>query len=221
MRNNWTRAWLTALSALVLFVIVAHSRELWLLNVEQPVVDFVLDGTDTSIWEQASVLSSLSLIVPGTIVLALVALFLEKRIALVVIVSSIFAYALAGMIGSLVARVSPSSETTGTFPSIEVVQSSVFFGLVVLMFWWVGAPKLLWHIVLELSVVLTLLVSIRGITAGDFWPSDALGGVLVAGLTLITTAIAFEANPAKIPVRKPRKARSAAKSVAVEGTIEV
>ena len=221
MRNNWARAWLTAAGSIVLAVIVANSRERWLLNVEQPVVDFLLDGADTSVWERATVLSSWELIIPGTILLALVALWLEVRVAFAIVTTTVFAYAVTGMIGSLVARVGPAGETSGTFPSLDVVQASVFWGLVVMMFWWVGSPKLLWHIVLELSIVVTLLVAIRGIAVGEFWPSDAVGGLLVGVLTLITTAIVFEANPAKFPTRMPWKRRPAAKPVAVESTLEV
>ena len=221
MRNNWARAWLTAAGSIVLAVVVAQSRERWLLNVEQPVMDFLLDGTDTTMWDRASVLSSWEVIIPGTILLVLVALWLEVRVAFAIVTTTVFAYAVTGMIGSLVARVGPAGDTTGTFPSLDVVQASVFWGLVVMMFWWVGSPKLLWHIVLELSIVATLLVAIRGIAAGEFWPSDAIGGVLVGLLTLITTAIVFEANPAKIPARIGWKRRAAKKNVTTEATLEV
>ena len=221
MRNNWARAWLTAAGSIVLAVVIAKSRERWLLNVEQPVVEFLLDGSDASIWERASIFSSWELIIPGTILLVLVAAWLEVRVAFAIVTTTVFAYAVTGMIGSLVARVGPGGDTTGTFPSLDVVQASVFWGLVVMMFWWVGSPKLLWHIILELSIVVTLLVAIRGIANGDFWPSDAVGGILVGSLTLITTAIVFEANPAKFPTRMFWQRRSKAKPAAVEGTVEV
>ncbi len=212
MRNSWTRAWLAALGSIVLAVVITRTRERWLLNVEQPVMDWLLDGTDTSVWDRAQILSDWRVIIPGTVLLVLVALWLEKRIAFAIITTTVFAYAVAGLIGSLVGRVGPTGELTGTFPSFEVVQAGVFYGLAVLMFWWVGAPKLLWHIVLEIATVLTLLVAIRGVVNGEFWPSDAVGAALVTGLSLITASIVLEANPAKIPARKPRRAKAAVPS---------
>ncbi len=209
MRNSWTRAWLAAFGSIVLAVVIARSREAWLLNVEQPVMDWLLDGTDTSVWDRAQILSDLRVIIPGTILLVFVGLWLERRTAFAIITTTVFAYATAGLIGALVGRVGPTGEETGTFPSFEVVQAGVFWGLVVLMFWWVGAPKLLWHIVLEIATVLTLLVAIRGVVNGEIWPSDAIGAALVTGLSLITAAIVLEANPAKIPARKSRKAKAA------------
>lgn len=209
MRNTWTRAWLATLGSIIVAVVVTRSRENWLLNVEQPVMDWLLDGTDTTVWDRAQILTSWWVIIPGTLLLVGVAFWLERRIAFAVVTTTIFAYALAGLIGALVGRVGPAGETTGTFPSFAVVQAGVFWGLVVLMFWWVGAPKLFWHIILELATVLTLLVAIEGIVNGRFWPSDAIGSALVAALTLITAAVVFEANPAKIPARKPRKTKAA------------
>ena len=51
MTNSWTRAWLAALASIVLAVVITTSREEWLLRVEGPVMDWLLDGTDTSIWD--------------------------------------------------------------------------------------------------------------------------------------------------------------------------
>jgi membrane-associated phospholipid phosphatase len=79
------------------------------------------------------------------------------------------------------------------------VQTGVFWGLVVLMLWWVGAPKLVWQIVLELAIVATLLVSVDLILSGEHWPSDAVGSALVISVSLITAAIVFEALPPRLP----------------------
>ncbi len=214
MTNSWTRAWLATVGAIILAVVVTRTREVWLLNVERPVMDWLLDGTDTAIWDRAEILSDWRIIIPGTIFLAIVAFFLEKRVALAIVATTIFSYALAELIGATVGRVSPTGELTGTFPNFTVVQSAVFFGLVVLMTWWVGAPKLVWHVVLELAVVMTLLVAIRQVVSGDIWPSDAIGSALVATLALITAAAVLEANPAKIPARKPRRIKTAVKTAA-------
>ena len=186
---------------MVLAVVVAKSREEWLLKVEKPVMDWLLDGTDTTIWDNAAVISSWWLIIPGTLVLVAIAFRLEQRIAIAIVATTLLAYALSGLLGSIVGRVGPAGDATGTFPSFEVVRVAVFFGLVVLTFWWVGAPKLLWHIILELAIVLTLVVAIRGILSGEIWPSDAVGSAIVAGLTLITAAIVFEANQTTVNLR--------------------
>lgn len=214
MTNSWTRAWLATVGAIILAVVVTRTREVWLLNVERPVMDWVLDGTDTSIFERAEILSDWRIIIPGTIFLAVVGFFLEKRVAFAVIATTVFSYALAGLIGALVGRVSPTGELTGTFPNFEVVRTAVFWGLGVLMTWWVGAPRLVWHIVSEIAVVMILLVAIMNVVGGGIWPSDAIGAALVAALSLITAAIVLEANPAKIPARKARRIRPAAKPAA-------
>ena len=215
MGNSWTRAWLAALGSIVLAVVVTRSREEWLLNVEQPVVTWLLDGTETSAWDAASILSAWLVILPGTALLIAIGFWLDRNVALSIITTTLFAYALTGLIGTLVGRVGPAGETTSTFPSFEVVRAGVFWGLVVLMFWWVGAPKLFWHIVLEIALVLMLVVSIRGVVSGDFWPSDAVGAALVVTFALITAAIVFEGNPAKIPSRKLLQSRFRPKTVSI------
>ncbi len=203
MGNSWTRAWFAALASMVLAVVITMSREEWLLKVEKPVMDWLLDGTDTSIWDNAAVLSSWWLILPGTLLLVAISVRMQPRIAAAIVITTAFAYALTGLLGALVGRVGPAGDITGTFPSFEVVRVAVFVGLVVLTFWWVGAPKLLWNIVLEIAIVLTLVVAIRGIVEGEIWPSDAVGSAVVAALTLITAAIVFEANPVSLNLKRP------------------
>ncbi len=201
MTNSWTRAWLAALASIVLAVVITTSREEWLLRVEGPVMDWLLDGTDTSIWDRSEILSSWLVILPGTLLLAAIVVRKEWRVSGAIVATTLLAYALTGVISSFVGRIGPTAETTGTFPSFAVVRSAVFFGLIVLTAWWVGAPKLVWHVLLELATVLTLIVSIREVINGEIWPSDALGAGLIALLTLISAAILFEANLAPLKER--------------------
>lgn len=201
MRNSWTRAWLAALASIVLAVVVSTSREEWLLRVEKPVMDWLLEGPQATVWDRAEILSSWAIIIPGTLILAAITVRKEVRVAIAIVATTLFAYAMAGVLSSIVGRVGPLGESTGTFPSFEVVRAAVFFGLIVLTAWWVGAPKLLWHVLLELATVLSLIVSIRLIAAGEVWPSDAIAAAMVATLSLITAAILFESNPAPLKAR--------------------
>jgi hypothetical protein len=204
MRNSWARAWIAAAGLLAAAAAIARSRTSMLLKVEEPVMDWLLDGTDTSIWDKAGIFSATWLIIIGTFILTVVAFFLEKRVAAAVVITSVFGLVLTNLVSNIVVREAPlEGIEVGTFPSSTIVQTGVFWGLVVLVFWWVGAPKLVWQIILELAIVLTLVSSIRLIVAGEIWPSDAAGSAIAIALTLITAAIVFEANPPKVPAKKP------------------
>lgn len=207
MRNSWARAWIAAVGLLVAASVVVRNRTSMLLKVEEPVMEWLLDGTDTSIWDGASVFSGTWLLIAGTVVLAIVGFALDLRVGIAVVLTSILARVLTSLVGGLVGRQAPQEGLeAGTFPSAEVVNTGVFWGLVVVMLWWVGAPKLVWQIVLEVSIVITLVVSIRLIVSGQVWPSDALGSTIVIALSLITAAVVFESNPATLP--KPRRSES-------------
>ncbi len=182
-----------------------------LLKVEEPVMEWLLDGTDTSIWDRASIFSASWLLIVGTILLAAIGFFLEIRAGIAIIVTSIFGFVLTRLVVNIVGRVGPQEDLdVGTFPSETVAHAGVFWGLVVLMFWWVGAPKLIWQIVLELAIVITLLVSIRLIVNGEIWPSDAVGSAIVIAVSLITAAIVLEANPPRVLEKKPDEAMATA-----------
>jgi len=207
MRNSWARAWLAAGVLLLAAAAIARRRHDLLLKVEEPVMEWLLDGTDTSIWDRAEVFSSSWLLITGTILLAVVAFFLEKRVALAILVTSGLGYALSTFVADVVDRPAPlEGLPRGTFPSTTVVQAGVFWGLVVLVFWWVGAPKLVWQILVELAIVVTMIVSIRLIVTGQIWPSDAVGAAIAIAITLISAAIVLEAYPPKLPVKKPEPA---------------
>ena len=200
MRSNWIRAWLAAVALVVAAAAVARDRVSWLLTVEEPVLEWLLDGTDTSRWEAASVISSPALLIAGTLLLVMIGLWLDWRIAVAVVVTSIIGTVTTLLVQNVVGRVAPNPDFgTGSFPSIEVTQTGVFWGLVVLMCWWLRLPRLVWHIVIEVAVVLTIVVAIRQILSGEIWPSDAVGSALVIALALISAALVFEANPVEFP----------------------
>lgn len=202
MRNNWARAWIAAAGLLVAASAFARSQTSKLLAVEEPVMDWLLDGTDTSIWDNAAIFSASWLLILGTIILAVVGFTLDIRVGLAVVVTTIFAFVLTNVVSNVVDRTAPLTDApSGTFPSNEVVQAGVFWGLVVMMIWWVGAPKLVWQIILEFAVVILLVISIRLVVAGEIWPSDAVGSAIVVALTLITAAIVLESNPPTMPSR--------------------
>jgi len=203
MRNSWARAWIAAVGLLIAAATVARSRSSILLKVEEPVMTWLLDDADTTIWDRASIFSATWLLILGTILLAGIGFFLETRAGLAVVVTSIFGFVLTNILGSMVGRVAPKDGLEiGSFPSSTVAHAGVFWGLVVLIFWWVGAPKLVWQIILELAIVITLLVSIRLIVNGEIWPSDAVGSAIVIAVSLITAAIVLEANPPRVLAKK-------------------
>ena len=213
MRSTWIRAWISAAGLIIAAAVVARNRVEWLLAVEEPVIDWVLDGTDTSRWDPAAIISSPALLIIGTIAMVVVGIIFEWRIALAVVITTLLGTILTLLLSGIVQRVPPRQDVeVGSFPSLAVVQTGVFWGLIVLMLWWLKLPRLLWEIVIEIGVVLTLIVSVRLILNGEIWPSDAIGSVLVIGLSLITAAIVFEANPAQAPW--DRKARNNSEPVA-------
>ena len=213
MPSTWIRAWISAAGLIIAAAVVARNRVEWLLAVEEPVIDWVLDGTDTSRWDPAAIISSPALLIIGTIAMVVVGIIFEWRIALAVVITTLLGTILTLLLSGIVQRVPPRQDVeVGSFPSLAVVQTGVFWGLIVLMLWWLKLPRLLWQIVIEIGVVLTLIVSVRLILNGEIWPSDAIGSVLVIGLSLITAAIVFEANPAQAPW--DRKARNNSEPVA-------
>ena len=216
MRSNWRRAWLDSAALVAAAAAVARDRVSWLLTVEEPVLDWLLDGTDTSRWEAASVISSPTVLIVGTVALVLLGLWLDWRVAVAVVVTSIIGTVTAQLLQSVVGRAAPTPEFgTGSFPSLEVTQTGVFWGLVVLMCWWLRLPRLVWHIVVEVAVVLTIVVAIRQILSGEIWPSDAVGSALVIALSLISAALVFEANPVEFPWSRKARASKEPKSSAI------
>lgn len=206
MRSSWIRAWIATAGVALAASAIARDRVDWLLKVEEPVMDWVLDGTDTSPWSRAEIISSPWFLIIGTLAMILIGVWLEWRIAVAVLITTIMGTVLSQVMQGIVGREAPTgpSDELGSFPSVELVQTGVFFGLVVLMFWWLGLPRLLWQIAVEAAIVLTLVVAIRLILNGEIWPSDAVGSAIVIALSLITAALVFEANPGALPWRRQR-----------------
>ena len=202
MRNSWIRAWIATAGLLAAAAVLVRDQSSLFLRVEEPVMTWLLDGTDTSIWDRAEFFSNSTLLVGGTILLVIIGFVLSIRVGLALIVTSILGYMLSIFVRGFASRPGPIQENIDpTFANTEIVQTGVFWGLVVMMLWWVGAPKLVWQVVLEISIVITLVVSIRLIVAGEIWPSDAVGSAIVVALSLVTAAAVLEANPAKLPTR--------------------
>ena len=200
MRSNWIRAWLATVALVVAAVVVTRDRVSWLLTVEEPVLGWLLDGTDTSRWEQAQVISSPLVLIGGTLIMVAIGLFFDWRVAVTVVIASAIGTVVTLLLQGVVGRMPPNPQLSGeSFPSIEVTQTGVFWGLVVLMTWWLRLPRLVSQLVVELGVVLTLIVAIRQVLNGEIWPSDAVGSALVVALSLITAALVFESRPAELP----------------------
>lgn len=194
MRNSWARAWLAATLLLFAASAMAKNRHDTLLRVEEPVMEWLLDGTDTTGWERVAFLGSPWLILPGTILLVIVSGIFDRRVGASVIITSALGSIIAIVTRNIVDRAGPLDDAaTGSFPSLEVAQTGTFWGLVVLTAWWLGAPKLVWQVMLELSIVATILVSINLIVSGQHWPSDAIGSIIVVAVALIFASICFEA----------------------------
>lgn len=203
MRNSWARAWLAATVLLVAASAIARGRHSMLLRVEEPVVDWLVDGTEISGWERAAAFGSPTLIVVGTVLLAIATFVFERRAAVAIVITSVFALVLTSFVKGVVNRPSPAGGGTadGSFPSVEIVQTGVFWGLVVLVCWWAGAPKLIWQVMLELAVFGTVLVTIHLVLSGQIWPSDAIGSAIIVVVSLIMAATVLEAKPPHLPAR--------------------
>ena len=207
MRSTWIRAWLATVALIVAAAAVARDRLSWLLTFEEPVLGWLLDGTDTSRWEAAQIISSPALLIGGTLILVAISIFIDWRVAVAVVVTSIIGTLVAQLLQEVVGRMPPNPQLTGeSFPSLAVVQTGVFWGQVALVAWWVRLPRLIVQILIELGVVLTIVVAIRQILSSEIWPSDAIGSALVIGLSLITAALVVESRPAEFPWK--RKARN-------------
>lgn len=203
MRSNWIRAWLAAVAVLVGAAVLVRDRVSWLLTVEEPVLDWLLDDTDTSRWDAVQIVSDSTLLVIATIILVVIGLIFDWRISAAVVITTIIGTVATQVVQGIVARTSPNGElAVGSFPSLEVTQTGVFWGLLVMMCWWLKLPKLVWTILAEVGVALTIAVSIRQILNGEIWPSDAVGSGIVIALSLITAALVFESNPVEFPWKR-------------------
>lgn len=198
MRNSWVRAWLASLLLLIAAGAIVRRFNSQLLAAEQPVTDWVLDGTDTSFWGIADVLFETWVVVVGTIGLSIVAFFFQRRVAFAIPLLMVFGIVAGSLTASIVGRIGPNSSATpglSSFPNPEVVQIGVFLGLVLLVLWWLRTPKLVWQIGLEVTTVALLVASINRVVAGEAWPSDIVGSALVIGVTLVSAAILLERLP--------------------------
>ena len=198
MRNTWTRAWLATLGLLIALATFASSRHGTLLEVEEPVMDWLLTDSDTTVWDRARILESPWLVFGGTAVLSLITLKFNRVVAATIALTMMVGISVGLFTRSRTARPRPEQlETfdTTSFPSLPIIHTGIFFGLLVLVVWWFGAPRLVWHIFLEASIVAVLVVAIRRIVEGHHWPSDAVGSALVIALSLISAAIIFEDRP--------------------------
>lgn len=200
MRNTWTRAWLATFIVLVGAAAVARSRHATLITVEEPVMDWLLDGTDTSGWARADVLGDAWLVYPGVVVLALIAAWFNRTVAVTIVLTMLFGVVTALITKNIVGRPRPEvfeGVTTSSFPSVFVVQAGIFWGLITLVVWWFRTPRLIWQIVLELSIVAVILTALGRVIGGHHWPSDAVGSAIVVALALISAAIVLEDHPPK------------------------
>jgi len=192
--TSWTRAWLAALVLLVAAGAIAAAQHDMLLEVEEPVMEWLLDDADSSGWDRVEGLLSSTLVWGGTILLTVVGAYFNRWVGATAIAVLILGRIIATTTRNIVERPAPIGADSG-FPHIELVQSTIFFGLVVLFAWWFGAPKLVWHVLLEVAIFATLLSSVRLIIRGQIWPSDVIGAMLVASLSLIIAAAILEAQP--------------------------
>lgn len=202
MRNSWTRAWLATLLVLVGSSALVRSRHTTIIKAEDLVMDWILEGTDVSGWGRLDVLGSLGLIIPATVILAVVMMLFNRVAGLTLLLTLFFGIVLGRLVKNFVGRPRPTiidGVETSSFPSQLVVQAGVFWGLVALAAWWFGAPRLLWQIVVEACVVLVLLIAVGRVVQGYSWPSDMVGSALVAALALVSGAIILEDQPRGSP----------------------
>lgn len=201
MRDSWIRAWLATLAVLVGASTIARSRHDDLVEAESPVMDWLLDGTDTSRWSSFDFLGDPWLVYPGTALLAFLAVWFSSRVAVAVVCSMSFAVVVALITNDVVDRPRPDPGLQfdpDSFPSLHVVQAGVFWGLVTILVWWFGAPRLVVQIVAELAIVATLLTGISQVVSGLHWPSDLVGSAIVIVFALIIVAVVSEGEAPRL-----------------------
>jgi membrane-associated phospholipid phosphatase len=195
MRNSWARAWIATFAVLLAIGALARRNNSVLLEVEEPVMDWLLDGTDTSGWKTAEIFGNPWLVYPGTLILAAITYRFSRTVAITIVATMVGGVALSLITKAIVDRPRPLDDldaSGSSFPSTHVVQAGIFFGLLTLVLWWFRTPRLLVQIVFELSIVAVLLTAIARVAGGYHWPSDVLGAAVVVALSLISAAVILE-----------------------------
>ncbi len=197
MRNTWTRTWLSVLVLLAGASFVVRSQHGRIIEAEDLVVDWVLEDSDVSGWSRLDMIGSLGLIIPVVVVIAVAMFFFDRAAGIAVALTLFFGAVLGWLVRDIVGRPRPTTiddVDTTSFPNMPTLYAILGVGIVALAVWWFGAPRLVWQIVVEASVVLVLLVAISQVVQGYAWPSDMVGSTLVAGLALISGAIVIESR---------------------------
>ena len=195
MRNSWARAWIATFAVLLAIGALARRNNSVLLKVEEPVMDWLLDGTDTSGWKTAEIFGNPWLVYPGTLILAAITYRFSRTVAITIVATMVGGVALS-LITKADRRSPPPARRPRCLriivPEHHVVQAGIFFGLLTLVLWWFRTPRLLVQIVFELSIVAVLLTAIARVVGGYHWPSDVLGAAVVVALSLISAAVILE-----------------------------
>ena len=175
-------------------------------------MDWVLDGTDTSFFEAFEVLGHPWLVFPGTLLLAALTFYWNRWVSLTIVGTMVFAVIVTAVTKSVVERPRPpaAAELDGwAFPSQTTVQAGVFLGLVTVVVWYFGAPRLVTHLVLETAIVLTLLTGIGRVVSGTHWPSDIVGSAIVIAVAMALAGMFVEANQRTTPlIHRPQPAQA-------------
>ena len=214
MRPSWTRAWLATLVILIAAAAIARNRHAELVEVEQRVLDWLLEDTDTTFWDAANALGAPALAWIAVAVMSLVTLKFDRMVAAVFPLTMAFGVGVALATRALVERPRPASASAATtsFPSLTVVYAGLWLGLMVLLLWWFGIPRLVWQIATEAAIVLVLATAIAQIVGGEHWPSDTVGSAVVMTFALIGSAVVLESRsrPKELFRRPERESEPAA-----------
>ncbi|MGI9605284.1 MAG: phosphatase PAP2 family protein [Acidimicrobiales bacterium] len=197
MANSWTRAWLATLAVMIGAAALVRNRHDTITDVEDQVLDWLLDGTDTGFWDRFEWLGASWFVWTVAIVGAVLLLLFDRLLAAVLPLTVVGAEIAARLVRGAVERPRPEDSTalTSSYPSIEVVHAGVALGLIALVLWWFGLPRLLWQVVVEITVVLMLAVAIDQIADAQHWPSDTIGSAIVVAFALVSAAIVLERRP--------------------------
>lgn len=156
-------------------------------------------------WEACTFLGG-AILIPIGVALVLAAAFSRRiRLAIIVALVLIIAAVFTEVVKELVARPRPTanplvSAPGYSFPSGHTLNSTVTYGILVLVAWRSRLPLAVRRAVLILAVILPLLIGLSRIALGVHWPTDVLAGWLAGvafvalAATLVRLTVALERN---------------------------
>jgi len=188
-------------AAVVLGLLAGFAHE-WLLNVDEPISDWIRSpGNDSDLWRAVSLLGSewLTLTVLGGLAVPLWKICKPVAIGLPVVV--VVAAVTNIVLKLIIDRPRPESSIVGTalasFPSGHVIQSVILLGLLPPVLWLLTGKRSVFRIAMAGFVIGVPWVAASRVALGAHWPSDVVGSLFVGAALLLGTEYAITSSLAR------------------------